>query len=139
MVNVSMTTTINASAEEVWKTISDFNGLPKFVAAATKSTMEGSGVGALRTLTLPDGAQIVEKLESLDEQAMTLRYSIVSGPLPVEGYVSTMKVKELAENLCEFGWSSTFETKGVQEKEAKETIEAIYFMGFDGLKKLYGS
>ncbi len=138
MANVSMTTTINASSEAVWKTISDFNGLPKFVAAVTKSTMEGSGVGALRTLTLPDGAQIIEKLESLDEQAKALSYSIVSGPLPVEGYVSTMKVKELAENLCELEWSSVFEPKGVQENEAKETIEGIYSMGFDGLKKLYG-
>lgn len=49
-----------------------------------------------------------------------------------------MKVKNAGENQCEFEWSSTFEPKGVGEAEAKKTIEDIYSMGFDGLKKLYG-
>ena len=139
MASVSMSTIINASAEKVWQTVSDFNGLGKFVAAVTKSSMEGSGVGALRTLTLPDGAEIVEKLESFEEQTKELKYLIVvSGPFPVEGYIATMKVKELGENRCEFQWSSTFEPKGASEEEAKKAIEDVYSMGFEGLKKLYG-
>jgi len=64
--------------------------------------------------------------------------STVSGPLPVEGYFATMKVRELGENRCEFQWSSTFEPKGASEEEAKKAIEDIYSMGFEGLKKLYG-
>ncbi|MFX0200016.1 MAG: SRPBCC family protein [Candidatus Hodarchaeota archaeon] len=138
MTTVSMRTKVNTSAAKLWEIVSDFNGLPKFLAAATKSTMEGSGVGAFRTLTLADGTQIVEKLESLDEQTKSLSYSIVSGPLPVENYVSTMKVLEISENQSEFEWSSSFEPKGVPEAEAKKTFEDIYSMGFDGLKNLFG-
>jgi hypothetical protein len=138
MKTVSMSIKINTSAEKLWAIVSDFNGLSKFVAAVTKSTIEGSGVGALRTLTLPDGAQVVEKLESLDEQTKSLSYSIVSGPMPVENYVSFMKVLEISENQSELEWSSNFGPKGVPEAEAKKTIEGIYSLGFEGLKNLFG-
>ncbi len=139
MTAVSLKTRIQASAAKVWETVGDFNGLPKFVEAATKSTMEGEGIGALRTLTLPDGAEIIEKLESMDAQSQSLSYSIVSGPLPVDGYVSSMKLISVGDNECELEWSSTFEPKGASEAEAKQAIEGIYNMGFAGLNKLYGA
>ena len=138
MANVSMNATIPASAAEVWKIISDFNGLPKFVAAIVNSTMEGSGIGAVRTLTLGDGGQILEKLEGLDEQAQSLTYSIVNSPLPLENYLATVQVKDLGENQCEIVWSSTFDPKGAPEAEAKKVVEGVYSLGFDGLKKMYG-
>ena len=106
MARVSMQTTIPASADEVWRTISDFNGLPKFVSAITNSSMEGSGVGAVRTLTLQDSdAPIVEKLESLDEQARTLSYSIIQSPLPLADYIATVEVRQLDEKQCELNLS----------------------------------
>jgi hypothetical protein len=138
MANVSMSVKIQAPAAEVWKIISDFNGLPKFVAAIVNSTMEGSGVGAVRTLTLGDGGQTVEKLEGLDEQARSLSYSIVNSPLPLENYLSTMQVRDLGRNKCEVVWSSTFKPKGAPEAEAKKIVEGVYSLGFDGLKKMYG-
>ncbi len=139
MAKVSMNTTINASADEVWKTIRDFNGTPKYIAAIASSTMEGSGVGALRTLTLQDGGPpVVETLERLDEQARILSYSILNSPLPLEGYVATMELRDLGESRCELKWSSTFEAKGAPEAEAIKIIEGIYTLGFEGLKKLHG-
>jgi len=138
MANVSMNATIQAPAAEVWKTLSDFNGLPKIVAAIVKSTMEGFGVGAVRTLTLGDGARIVEQLESLDEEAQRLTYSIVDSPLPLENYLATVQVRDLGGNQCEVVWSSTFEPKGAPEAEAKKIVEGVYSLGFEGLKKMYG-
>ncbi|MBI4776265.1 MAG: SRPBCC family protein [Deltaproteobacteria bacterium] len=138
MAKVSMNTTVKASAGEVWKTISDFNGLPKFVAAIVKSTMQGSGVGALRTLTLGDGGQIVEKLESLDPKTQSLTYSIVKSPLPLEKYLATVQVRDLGGDKCEVVWSSTFVPKGAPEAEAKKIVEGVYSLGFEGLKKMYG-
>ena len=137
MSEVSMTTKIHASADTVWKIVGDFNGLPKFVSAIINSTVEGSGVGAVRTLALKDGGPpIVERLERLDEETRTLSYSIVHSPLPLEDYVATIEVKELSENRCELTWSSTFEPKGAPEAEAVKIVENIYAAAFEGLKKL---
>lgn len=139
MSKVSMQTTLPAAADKVWQIISDFNGLPKFVAAITHSSTEGSGVGAVRTLTLAGGGPpVVEKLERWDAKARTLSYSIVKSGLPVENYLSTMEIRDLGKNQCELKWSSTFEPKGVPEAEAKKIVEGVYTAGFEGLKKLYG-
>ena len=137
MAQVSMKTPLGASAADVWQVMSDFNGLGKFVAAVASSTVEGSGVGSERTLTLQDGAQIVERLERFDNESMNLEYSILSGPLPVENYLSKMEVIDRGAGACEACWSSSFEPKGVSAEEAQEVIAGIYQMGFDGLKKLF--
>ncbi|MBW2591968.1 MAG: SRPBCC family protein [Deltaproteobacteria bacterium] len=137
MTHVSMKTTLNAAAEQVWRTVSDFNGLDKFVGAVASSSVNGTGIGAERTLSLQDGGRIVEKLVRLDNDTRTLQYSIVSSPLPVKNYISKITIKKLGRSQCEITWSSTFYAKGIPEKEAEKVIEGIYAMGFKGLKKLY--
>jgi hypothetical protein len=139
MTSISMETGLNTSADIVWQTIRDFNGLTKFIPAIVQSSMEGSGVGAVRTLTLKDGAQIIEKLESIEENvSYTLNYSIVSSPLPLKNYLATMQVQDIGNNRCKVAWFSRFEPVGTTEKEAQEIIRGIYSVGFDGLKKLFG-
>jgi hypothetical protein len=44
MTNVQMETVHHSSADNVWKTISDFNGLMKFIPAIVSSTIDGAGV-----------------------------------------------------------------------------------------------
>jgi hypothetical protein len=139
MSKVSMSTRLHASADQVWKVLRDFNGLPVFVAAIKKSTMEGSGVGAVRTLTFEGGGPpVVEKLEKLDDQAKTLSYSIITSPLPVKDYFSTMEVMDVGAGQCELKWYSTFEPKDAPEAEAVKVVEGVYTGGFEGLKKLFG-
>ena len=139
MLNVTMKTKVNASPQQVWDTIKDFNGLPKFIAAIADSTMQGSGVGAVRTLTLQEGGPpIVERLESFDEQARTLSYSIIKSPLPLTQYLATMEVHDLGGSQCELVWSSTFQAVGASDDEAKKVVEGVYTGGFEGLRKIYG-
>jgi hypothetical protein len=133
---VTMKTQINASVDEVWAIVGDFNGLPKFVAAAVKSDVEGVGIGSVRTITLPDGALLTERLEEYDSNGKTLKYAILEGPLPVENYLSTMEVKS-TKNGCEFEWSSQFDGKGVTDEEARAAITGVYQLGFDGLTKIF--
>ncbi|MCB2174011.1 SRPBCC family protein [bacterium] len=82
-------------------------------------------------------SQHFEKLERLDDASKSLEYSIVSGPLPVEHYRSTITVTKIGPDQCEVSWSSTFEPKGVSAEQAEEVISGIYKMGFEGLKKLF--
>ena len=52
---------------------------------------EGEGVGALRKIKM--GANVViERLESFDDDARTLSYSIQDGPIPVQNYLATIAV-----------------------------------------------
>lgn len=137
MIKVSRSVVLPAPAAAVWKTIRDFNGAPKYLAAVTDSTIEGAGAGSVRTLTLQNGGQIVERLEALDDEARTLRYAALSSPLPVDKYVATMSVEERGKSQCEVTWSSTFHPKGASQADAKDVVEGMYEIGFDGLRQLH--
>lgn len=137
MIEINMKAVIDTSADNVWSVISEFGSIGKYVNAVADCSVDGAGVGAKRTLTLNDGGKLVERLESIDEVNRSLTYSIVSGPLPVDNYVSDMKVNELAPNRSEIIWKSSFVASGVSDEEAKQVIEGIYNMGFEGLKKLF--
>jgi hypothetical protein len=139
MSKMLMKTQLNAPADAVWKTIRDFGGIGKFIASVKGCTVEGSGVGAVRTLDFGEGPAIVERLEKLDDQARSLTYSIVSAPLPMEGYVSTMTIVELSPSRCELWWTCVFTPKGATEAELNKIIEGVYSEGFAGLKKLHGA
>lgn len=136
LVHAAVKTVIAAPVEQVWQTVRDFNGLGKFVSAVTQSRQEGSGVGAVRTLTLAGGNQVMEKLERLDEQNQTLAYSMVE-PSPFLGYLSTMEVHALNGDQSEFVWASTFVPQGISGPEAKTQMEGLYTLGGNGLKTLH--
>ena len=140
MANVSMKTIINAPADAVWETISDFNGLPKYVEAVVESRMKGEGVGAVRTFSLADGAVLVEKLLKFDNEGRKLTYSILESPLPMDNYVSTMELTDAGENGCELHWHAHFDIKeGCSEEEGVAVVKGVYSMGFEGLKKRHES
>ena len=132
MASVSKTTRINASAAVVWAVVRDFNGVPKWIGPVVESTMVGEGV------TLDGGAEVQERLEALDDQGRTLSYSIVSSPLPIENFLSTIQVAAASDDECEVTWSSTFEVAPTDEAEMKALVEGVYTAGFEGLKKLLG-
>jgi len=141
MTNVTEKGTINATADEVWKTLSSFRNVEKYIPLIKSSSVEGSGVGAKRTCVIPSESgqegKIEEEIKSLDNDAKTFSYSITSSPMPLENYLSTVKVKDLGNGRCEVEWSSTFKPKGIPEEEVAKMINDIYVTAIDGLKKLH--
>ncbi len=141
MTNVTAKATINAAADEIWKTLSSFRDVEKYIPLVKSSTVVGSGVGAKRTCIVPNESggegKIEEELKSLDNDAKTFSYSITSSPLPLVNYLGTVKVKDLGNGRCEVEWSSTFEPKGMPEEEVAKMIKDIYLTAIDGLKKLH--
>ena len=69
MAKVSMTTDLNASADQVWKLIGGFNALPDWHPAVEKSELTEEG--QMRTLSIAGGGTIIEKLEKVDDGAHT--------------------------------------------------------------------
>jgi len=139
--NVVVKDTINAAADEIWKTLSSFRDVEKYIPLVKSSTVEGSGVGAKRTCIIPNESggeeKIEEEVQSFDNDAKTFSYSITSSPMPLENYLSTVKVKDLGNGRCEVEWSSIFEPKGMPEEEVAKMINDIYVTAIDGLKKLH--
>ncbi len=91
-------TTVNAefqaSADTVWKLLVDYGGIGDWGPGIESCEVEGEGIGCVRAIGMPGGIVVKERLESLDDGARTLSYSIVEGPMPVENYLATIKVSE---------------------------------------------
>ena len=123
MTKVSMSVNLHESAEKVWDLIGGFNALPDWHPAVEKSEIKGEGKGSVRTLHLLGGGTIEERLEQMDEEGRVYSYSILSGPLPVANYKSTIRLHPAEGGMCKVEWESDFEAAGVPENDAVKARE----------------
>ena len=141
MTTVQVREKVGAAADTVFKDISDFGGIDRFDVVES-CTVEGSGVGAVRTAKLANNmGTVVERLESYDPQGRTFSYRITNDdcPLPVDNYVATVKVVEDGPNACTVEWTGVFSPKGAPEEEVRPIIEGIYKGGIDVTRRAVGA
>ena len=134
MTQVSCKTTINTSADAIWQAISDFGAAGNYLPGVLICTVEGEGVGALRTLTSADGSMVVERLEALDGAARHLSYTLLTDT-PFRDCLTTMIVRELAPGQAELEWSATFQPEGIPVSEAVDMLEGALSANCLALKK----
>jgi carbon monoxide dehydrogenase subunit G len=137
VVSVKVSERVEVSADRVWELFRDFGGIQRFTSGFEKVEVSGSGIGAVRTITLPGGAALQERLEAFDDRGRKLQYAIVGGPIPVSNYLATIEVKDEGK-ACRVDWSSHFEPKGISDDQARAMIEGVYRSGIAGVKKALG-
>lgn len=136
MAQVSMSTQVNASPDQVWRLIGGFDGMPDWHPLISRS--EASEGGRVRRLTLPDGGVVVERLLSFDESDRAYTYAIVGGPIPVAGYRATLRVRPQAGQAgSTVEWSAEFEPAGAPEADVVAAIRGVFQAGFDKLGALF--
>ena len=137
MVSVKVSERVEATADRVWELFRDFGGVQRFSAGIEKVEVTGAGIGAVRTLSLPGGLTLQERLEAFDERGRRLQYAIVAGPIPVSNYLATIEVKDEGK-ACRIDWSSHFEPKGISDDQGRAMIEGVYKGGIAGVRKALG-
>jgi len=137
MAVVHVRDSFEAPADAVWRHFRDFGGLTKWAGAMVKScTLEGEGVGAVRTLSLAQGNPLRERLVQFDDGDRSFSYAII-GPcdLPVDAYVGSVKLRADGLKRTTIDWIGTFDAKGSPEPDAKRIVEGIYRGAISALKK----
>jgi len=139
---VSKEVTLNASPETAWKMVGDFNHLDVWhpVVVGSQLTQGNSqAAGAMRLLTLGNGATISEKLVANNNALKTYTYAITQSPLPVADYVSTITVSAASDGKSIVTWTSSFDANGATDEEAINTISGIYDAGLNNLNKHFNN
>ena len=141
MSEVKVSERVAAPAAKVWELLGDFGGIAKFGGAMLQSCqVEGSGVGAVRTIGLPGNQSIRERCDAYDAAGRALTYSIIGkSPIPVRDYRSTCRVVETGANECRVDWEGHFEPDGVPEEQAQGLVRGIYTGAIAGVRKLLGA
>lgn len=126
-----------ASPDQLWALVADFGSLDQIMDGIDSCDMEGDGVGAKRTMVMGGGPPVIESLDVLDAEAMTLTYSILEAPLPFKDYSATMVVAPEGEG-CSLTWTGTFEADGVPAEKAEGLAGGIYDGGIAGYRSALG-
>ena len=138
-------TVIDASAEDVWARIRDFNGLATWHGGmvATSEIEDGKAgdqVGAIRSFTLSDGTHLREQLLSHSDLERSYTYDFQKTPFDVDNYQSTIRVTPVTDGGKSFvEWWTTFDCD--RDKQAHWVgffANEVFQGGLDALKAHFG-
>jgi polyketide cyclase/dehydrase/lipid transport protein len=118
------------SPDALWKKVGDFCGIAAWHPAIEKCVL--SADGKQRTLWLKGGGSILEALEKWDDANRSYSYIILSGPLPVANYHSTISVGADPKGSA-LKWTGKFDAKGAPDADAKKTMDGVYEAGAKSL------
>ena len=128
MTQVTVTKEFDVNADAIWAVVRQFDKMDQFLPSlVTSCTVEGSGLGAKRICGTENG-DILETLTLLDDDRMTMEYTIDNddAPLPLSDYTGGARVESLGADKARFSWSGTFEAKGLPENEVSQILEGAY-------------
>lgn len=137
MTEIRKERTVPAPADHVWRDLRSFRGIERFLPPIERSEVDGEGAGAVRVCTMHDGGKLEERLERIDDERRELEYVIVSSPMPLENYRSTMQVLDEGPTSCTVVWRATFDAPEGAEHELETSMSDLYAAGLDGLAQLY--
>jgi hypothetical protein len=119
-------TKFNCSADELWLILSDV-GRCDWVPTIDKITLEGD----FRHFEMTGMGQITEKILKQDDASMTLQYSAIKTPAPIEHHLATMQIASLNEQECMLSW-----TTEISPDIFADGIHQGMLVSIDGIKKV---
>jgi hypothetical protein len=136
LLTVTRSADIAAPPKAVWAVVGQFGDGSWHPLIANLQTT-GMGIGQLRQIETIDGKTIVERLESIDEARMTLKYGLVCG-IPASHYEGTMEVRPNGTGST-LRWSVTYRPDGQAKLIVNLIVSTLLDTGLNGLKKRFGS
>ena len=116
----------DCSADELWAILSDV-GRCDWVPAIEKIELEDD----LRHFEMTGMGQITEKILKQDDASMTLQYSAIKTPAPIEHHLATMQIASLNEQECMLSW-----TTEISPDIFADGIHQGMLISIDGIKKV---
>jgi hypothetical protein len=130
LINVTIEKEINAPADTIWNTISDFTipAAPSFSVNVVKNgDSENNGVGTLRNVTVRKN-RFLEHLADVDPSNRTLVYEILSN-IAFKKYTGTIAIIPQSD-ISQIKWTANFTprifgTGWLMKKPVRRTINYI--------------
>ena len=119
-------TKFNYYADELWLILSDV-GRCDWVPTIEKISLEGD----FRHFEMTGMGQITEKILKQDDASMTLQYSAIKTPAPIEHHLATMQIASLNEQECMLSW-----TTEISPDIFADGIHQGMLISIDGIKKV---
>ena len=128
MTKVFVSAVIDAPIERVWGKVRDFNNLPKWHPKFSRSHIEdglpSDRIGCIRNFDIAGGGGTIrERLLTLSDIDHTFTYCILTSPLPVAGYVATLKLYPVTVGNQTLGmWTAEFDVTSGKEADVVDAV-----------------
>jgi hypothetical protein len=140
---VYVSAVMQAPIDRTWAILRDFNGLPNynsrlFSESYIEDGLPADRIGCVRNFKSKDGKSFIrERLLSLSDREYSCSYCILEAPLPVQNYVSEMKLRRVTEGDATFGeWWATFEVEPKNEAAVLQAVTDTFRFAFEGAEAL---
>ncbi len=122
-------------ADLVWNAISNIGRLDVWFPFIETCRVEGTGVGALRYMTIADnGGDIKDTIEAIDETRRRLVYQRPVSPFPVSYYQGTVEVFTSYDGFGVVVWTIDFESQPEQAATVAALVHSAISAGLDGME-----
>jgi len=92
---------LNCSAGELWAVLSDV-GRSDWVPTIEKISLKGD----CRHFEMAGMGKVTEKILKQDSASMTLKYTAIQTPAPIEHHLATMQITPLNNQECMLSWTT---------------------------------
>jgi hypothetical protein len=132
---MSITAELEWPAEKVWPIVSDFGGLKRWNPAILSCESTGQKVGGVRTFSSAV-ATVQERIDALDDAAMRIRYTIVSGStIKVRDGQLEISVTRLDPDRSQISWTMDGEPDGMPLEELTALTTKRYTGRIEDLRR----
>lgn len=143
MAKVYVSAVLDASIDQAWGVLRDFNGLPDYHPFFATSYIEGGKpadqVGCVRNFKDHDGGVIREELLSLSDRDYLCCYRILEAGLPVTDYVAQMRLYPVTQSNQTFGeWWAEFSVAPADEEETVARVHDTFRLAFESVSDRFG-
>lgn len=135
MTKQPITKKLNVPAEMAWQAIRSIGRLDVWFPIIETCRVEGSGPGARRYMTIVNGGDIQDVIESIDDPNRRLVYLRPVSPFPVSHYRGTVEVFTSYDGLAVVSWTIDFESKPEAAAGVAELVHGAIGAGLDGMEK----
>lgn len=116
---------VEASADKAWAAISDFCAIRDWHPEITSCKLANEGKSRVRILNTRDGATMVEIEMARSDPGRVYSYRTVESPLPVENFVSTLRILPLEPGKVDILWLSSYKPVGSAEAAQKALLDLV--------------
>ncbi|MDB5983919.1 MAG: polyketide cyclase/dehydrase [Pseudomonas sp.] len=96
---------VPGDAQSVWEIVGNFGGFHKFIPALASIDVTGDGVRSVRKKLFKDGNIVIEQLNSRNDQALYMTWSLLYTTLPIGNLWAAMTVVAEGKDSCKATWT----------------------------------
>ena len=128
--SVSVAELFAVDSVRLWQVISDFAHIDAWTNVKVVSTT-GTGIGDTRTIEMPSGQVVTERLFEFDVARQSLAYEVVEpNPYPMHAYRSTISLEAIANRQCRLHWRGEYAPlTGTDFHKTDALVQNIYQAG----------